>query len=750
MSRNTMSGAPQATLRRLREVMAAHISAPERLARIVRLVAANMVAEVCSIYLVRARRLVLVATEGLNQDAVEQTSLNWGEGLVGEVARTAQPLNLTDAQGHPLFAYRPETGEDPYHSLLGVPILRAGRTFGVLVIQNRVKRTYTEEETEILQTIAMVLAEIVAVEDLAADPTAPTHDGAAVRLKGMALAEGIAVGTAVLHEPRFQPTRLFAEDTQEEAERLDSAVADLRASVDKMLMATGLAGESRQVLETYRMFAYDQGWLHRLREAVLTGLTAEAAVERVQNNTRARMLRQRDTYIRERLHDLDDLANRLQRHLAGMPTTAAGEEVPDNAIVVARSMGPAELLDYDRSKIRGLILEEGSPSSHVAIVARALEIPFVGLVGEVLDQCESGNPIIVDGDTGEIQLRPDTGVLEAYQERQALKAQRRAQFMAMRDEPSVTLDGEPVTLRINAGLLVDLPHLDETGADGIGLFRTELQFMVSSTMPKLSAQTALYRQVLDAAAGRPVIFRTLDLGGDKVLPYGDVEHEENPALGWRAVRIILDRPALLRYQMRALLAAASGRELSIMFPMVAEVSEFVEARKLVDLEVERMHRQGASLPSDIRVGTMLEVPSLAWQLDSLLPIIDFISVGSNDLLQFLFACDRGNARLAGRYDPLSPPVLNFLRHLVAKARSHDVELSLCGEMAGRPLDAMALIGLGFRSISMPPSRIGPVKVMVRSLHLGDLEGFMDQLVDLPDHSVRPHLKSFAHDHGVAI
>ncbi len=754
MRRDAASTAPQVLLRRLREVMAVRISPRERLDRIVRMIAANMVAEVCSIYLVRNRELILSATEGLNQSAIGATALRFGEGLVGEIARTAAPLNLTDARAHPRFAYRPETGEDPYQSLLGVPILRAGHTLGVLVVQNRVKRHYTEEEVEALQTIAMVLAEVVASGELVEGeaPDRAVRAPVSRRLQGMALADGMAIGVVLLHEPRVRVTRLISEDVGTEVARLDEAIGALRAAVDKLLSSAdgALAGESRQVLEAYRLFAYDRSWLDRLREAVMTGLTAEAAVERVQSDTRARMQRQRDPYIRERLHDLDDLANRLLRHLAGRPTTAADDEVPDNAILVARNMGPAELLDYDNKKIRGLILEEGSPSAHVVIVARALDIPMVGLVPDIIEVCETGDGIILDGDAGEVHLNPESNVLQAFEERASLKAQRQAQFAALREEPAVTHDGEAITLLANAGLLVDLPHLEETGADGIGLFRTELQFMVSSTMPRLKAQTELYRQVLEASTDKPVVFRTLDLGGDKVLPYGVAEQEENPALGWRAVRIALDRPALLRYQVRALLTAAEGRQLNIMFPMIAEVSEFVRARQLVDLEVERLHRLGRPLPSEIRVGTMLEVPALAWQFDALLPITDFISVGSNDLMQFFFACDRGNARMAGRYDPLSPAVLTFLRHLVRKAEDHEVELSLCGEMAGKPLEAMALIGLGFRRISMPPSCIGPVKVMVRSLHLGDLAGFIDQLLDLPDHSVRPHLKSFAHDHGVAL
>ncbi len=747
------ASASRVLLRRLREVMAARVSPPIRLQKVVRLVAANLVAEVCSIYLVRDSGLVLFATEGLNESAVGQTRLAFGEGLVGEIARTAQPLNLPEAQKHPNFAFRPETGEEIYHSLMGVPILRGGHTLGVIAVQNRVARQYTEDEVEGLQTVAMVLAEIVAPGEGLDEETAHQPDSKmrAVRFSGLGMAEGLASGVVVLHEPRVRVTRLIAEDTQEETARLDQAVDRLRSSIDRMLSNSGsLHGDTREIMEAYRMFAYDRGWMDRLREAVLSGLTAEAAVERVQNDTRARMLRQRNAYIRDRLHDLDDLANRLLRELAGRPTTAAGDDVPENAVIIARAMGPAELLDYDRDRLAGLVLEEGSPSSHVSIVARALDIPVVGRCPEIVDGCETGDAVLLDGESGDVHLRPDPGLVESFKERITLRQQRRAQFTALRDAPTVTLDGQPVTLRMNAGLLVDLDYLDETGADGIGLFRTELQFMVSSTMPRLGAQTNLYRQVLKAAGDRPVVFRTLDLGGDKVLPYVANAHEENPALGWRALRIALDRPALLRYQVRALLTAAAGRPLNIMFPMVAEVSEFVRARKLVDLEVERMHRLGRALPSEIRVGTMLEVPSLTWQLDPLLPIIDFISVGSNDLVQFFFACDRGNARLAGRYDPLSPAMLNFLRHLVRKARDHEVDLSLCGEMAGDPLEAMALIGLGFRTISMPPSKIGPVKVMVRSLHVGELEKVMEQLLDLPDHSVRPFLKSFAHDHGVGL
>jgi phosphotransferase system enzyme I (PtsP) len=491
------------------------------------------------------------------------------------------------------------------------------------------------------------------------------------------------------------------------------------------------------------MFADDRGWLLKLREAVNTGLTAEAAVERVQNDMRARMSRQTDSPLLDRLHDLEDLANRLLRHLTGKADTSAHESLPADTVLFARTMGPAELLDYDRSKLRGLVLEEGSPTSHVAIVARALDIPLIGRVEGVIDQVEPGDWVITDGDTADVHIRPTHDVREAYRHKLALRAQRQAAFAAQRQQPAVTMDGERVRLMMNAGLLADLPHLEETGAEGIGLFRTELQFMISSEMPRLRNLIDLYSGVLDSAAGRPVVFRTLDLGGDKVLPYVRPMVEENPAMGWRAIRVTLDRPALLRYQIRALLRAAENRDLDLMFPMVAEAAEFASAKALVEREMGRISRSGGLAPRKVRVGTMLEVPALAFQLPAILSTADFMSIGSNDLAQFLFASDRGNPRLGNRYDVLSPPMLNFLKLVIDSARPRGVPVTICGEMAGRPLEAMALIGLGFRSLSMAPASIGPVKQMILGLNSARVAEFVAGLLDRPDHSLREQLKQFA-------
>ena len=747
---------PRVLLRRLREVMATSASAQERLDRVVKIIAGNMVAEVCSVYLMRAGEMLeLFATEGLNRAAVHETRLRVGEGLVGDIAAHARPLNLPDAQSHPLFAYRPETGEEVYHSLMGVPVLRAGRVIGVLVVQNRTKRHYTEEEVEALQTVAMVLAELVGSGELVdagelreamGDLTLPR------RLDGLALSEGLAKGVAVLHEPRVQVERVIAEDTEAEKGRLETALDSLRDAIDRMLATPDVApaGEHREVLETYKMFAHDRGWFARMTAAVETGLTAEAAVLRVQIDTRTRMAEASAPYLRERLHDLEDLANRLLQHLGGQVGTAAAANLPENAVVVARSMGPAELLDYDRSRLVAVVLEEGSPTAHVTIVARALEIPLVGHAEGVLKMIDPGDSVIVDGDNAQVFIRPAADVLQAYSQNMAARAERRAKFAALRDQPAVTLDGVPISLNINAGLLVDLQHLDEAGAEGIGLYRTELPFMMRSTLPTVIAQTELYTRVLAHAGDRPVVFRTLDIGGDKLLPYLPRVEEDNPAMGWRAIRIGLDRPALLRTQIRALLQAAAGRTLYVMFPMIAEVAEFQAAHDILDKEARRLRSMGRPLPERVRVGAMIEVPALAWQLPALLRKVDFLSVGSNDLMQFLFASDRGNPRLAARYDVLSPGVLSFLHHLVRQCDEAGVPISLCGEIAGQPLEAMVLIGLGLRNISMPPSAIGSIKAMVRSLEVSALSRYLDSLYDLPDHSLRSRLHDFAQDHRIAI
>ncbi len=744
---------PRSLLRQIREAMAGGGPAQARLDMTVKIIARSMVAEVCSIYLRRETgELELFATEGLNPEAVHKTRLKAGEGLVGEVARSASPLNLSDAPTHPSFSYRPETGEDPFHTFLGVPLLRGGRTIGVLVVQNRAARSYSEEEVEDLQIIAMVLAELVAGGELLSSAELRDVDIAPhrpERLKGLKFAEGLALGVAVLHEAPVATERMLTDDPEAELVRLREAVDTLRAQIDKMLdRHQGLAGTSYEVLETYRMFAHDRGWNRGLEEAVRGGLSAEAAVDRVRNEHRARFAKARDAYIRERMHDLEDLANRLLRILAG---ERPGErELPDDAILIARNLGPADLLEYPREKIRGLLLEEGSAASHAAIVARAIQIPCVGRIAGLRDRLSENDLVFVDGEAGEAFLRPRPAALEGFRSRIALRDQRRAEFDKLKLTPAVTRDGARISLLMNAGLAVDLDSLDQTGAEGIGLFRTEFQFMVSEDLPRLDRQTELYRRVLDVAGERPVTFRTLDLGGDKVLPYLEIDREENPALGWRAVRMGLDRPALLRLQLRALLAAAHGRELRVMFPLIATVDEFRAARELVDVETDWARRRGRPLPDLLRVGAMLEAPSLLWHLDALLPLTDFISVGTNDLFQYIFAADRTNPRVSDRYDPLSPPALRALASIQEAAAESGTPVSVCGELAGHPLEAFALIALGFTRLSLPPAGIGPVKRMILSCDREAARRGVSNLLSSSNGSVRSQLESLARKLNVAV
>jgi phosphotransferase system enzyme I (PtsP) len=693
--------------------------------------------------------LELFATKGLNPDAVHQVTLNVGRGLVGLIATSGRSLNLPDAQKHPAFAYLPETGEEIFHSFLGVPIMRGGRSLGVLVVQNRSYRTYLDEELEALETTAMVLAEMFAageIEDLAT-PGADLDLNRPVQLTGAAFSEDIGLGHVVLHEPRVVVTQMIAEDTDHELKRLDAAMASLRLSVDDLLARGAEAGhgEHREILEAYRMFAQDRGWTRRLREAVENGLTAEAAVEKVQSDTRLRVGRQADAFLRDRLHDFDDLANRLLRELIGRPHGPLEGELPEDAIIVARTMGAAELLDYDRERLRGLVLEEGAPTSHVAIVARALDIACVGQVEDVVSLAEAGDPIIVDGETGLVHLRPPSDIETAYGDKVRFQARRQEQYLQIRDEPAVTRDGVDFKLLMNAGLLMDLPHLEESGAAGIGLFRTELQFMVVSSFPRQNEQQAYYEQVLEAANGKTVTFRSLDVGGDKVLPYLRSQAEENPAMGWRAIRLGLDRPALLKTQVRARLKATAGRDLQLMFPMVTEVGEFERARAIVERERTHLARHGHAAAETVRLGAMVEVPALLWQLDELFAKVDFLSVGSNDLMQFMMASDRGNTRLATRFDPLSPAFLRALRKIADKGLEHDKPVTLCGEIAGRPLEALALAGIGYRALSMAPAAIGPVKTMLRALELGPLSERLATLIDegVSASDVRTELRAFA-------
>ncbi|MCF3934190.1 phosphoenolpyruvate--protein phosphotransferase [Acuticoccus sp. M5D2P5] len=721
--RDTLAG-PRQLIKQLHAVMAAPLEAQERLDRIVRIIADNMVAEVSSLYILREDGILeLYATHGLNPSAVHRAGLRVGQGLVGRVAKTAQPLNITNPRSHPGFAYLPETGEDEYNTFLGVPVLRAGRMLGVLTVQNRAPKRYDNEEVEALQTTAMVIAEIAGTGDLEKIPqsTAALDISRQLHVAGVSLVEGVGLGRAVLHEPRVVVTRLLNDDVEHELNRLETALDKIRGNLVAHLSRDEVKGDGapRDVLEAFLMIAQDRGWARKMADVVRSGLTAEAAVERVQSDNRARLLRSTDRLVRERLHDLDDLANRLLRELMGRSPTSLAQ-ITGDAIIVARSMGAAELLDYERTRIRGLVMEEGTPASHVTLIARALGIPTIGQAAGVTSMVESGEAIIIDADGGDVHIRPSPDVENVFAEKVRFRARKQAQYRRLRHLPATTRDGQDVTLSMNAGMLADMPHLKESGAAGVGLFRTEVLFMVAPSLPRMQAQEQLYRQIYKGAEGRPVTFRSLDIGGDKILPYLRKVEEENPAMGWRAVRLGLDRPGLLRTQIRAFLLAAAGQELKLMFPMVTTVAEYNAARALVDRERRFLHTHGYTLPESTKLGVMLETPSLLFELEELLQVTDFVSVGTNDLFQFAMAADRSNVRVAGRFDTLSQSFVRMLKRVADACREANVPVTVCGDYASRPLEALCLLGLGYTHLSMPPAAIGPVKAAIRATDLGRL------------------------------
>ncbi|MEO0957011.1 MAG: phosphoenolpyruvate--protein phosphotransferase [Pseudomonadota bacterium] len=742
--RTTEKGGSRALLRSLRTVMARQGDGQARLDKVVRLVASNMVAEVCSIYLKRDdRTLELCATEGLNPEAVHRARLRVGQGLVGRIAQAAEPFATDDAQNAPGFRYLPETNEEIYRSFVGVPVQRLGEVMGVLVVQNRTPRRYTEDEVEALEVVAMVIAEMTeAGAFLSTDglSAAAGRRAGPLMIEGSAVCDGVAEGVVHLHEPRLVVFDPIADDIETERRRLAEALSNMREDIDRMIAAErlGTTSETRDIFEAYRMFARDKGWMRRLDEAVESGLAAEVAVEKVQSIVRARMERATDPYLRDRLHDLDDLANRLLRYLSGGDGI---DELPEGAILVARSIGPAELLDH-AGRIRAVVLEEGSHGSHASIVARAINVPMIIGVERITRDANPADAIVVDGDQGRVHLRPEPSVLSAFREKIGLEKQNRAVYRSLAKKPAETRDGQVIRLRMNAGILADLPSLEVSGAEGVGLFRTELQFMIRGTLPGREIQAALYDRVLTAAKGREVIFRTLDIGSDKILPYLKREVEPNPALGWRAMRVALDRPLLFRMQVQALIRAAKGRPLSLMFPMITEGWEFLEARQMVRAEVERLVERGVERPEKLRLGLMLETPSLVFAPQSLFETADFVSVGGNDLLQFFFAADRENDRVRRRYDLLNETALRMLAEIVKRCDQAGTPLSYCGEAAGRPLEAIALAAIGFRELSMRPASIGPVKRALRNVDLDAARAEIERAFAEGQPSARPRLRAW--------
>ncbi|MGB3807561.1 MAG: phosphoenolpyruvate--protein phosphotransferase [Erythrobacter sp.] len=743
-------------LTRMHEVMASRMHAQGKLDQVVDIVGECLTSEVCSIYLLREGMLELFATRGLDKDAVHVTRMAIGQGLTGTIAANNETLNLAEAKAHPDFLYRPETGEEKFHSFAGVPIVNRERAVGVLCVQHVEPRRYEPVEIEALQTTAMVLSELISNAELVDEEDAlalgPAQTGPQT-VTGLPLVKGLGSGVATYHQPRVQIAQVMAEDTEAERQRVYRAFDKMREQIDNLSNQAefGVGGEHEEVLETYKMFAYDEGWSRRINEAIDSGLTAEAAIERVQQHTRMRMREIDDALLAERMHDLEDLANRLLRIVAGQLGTAASQGLRKDAILIARNLGPAELLEYDRRRLKGVILEEGSLTAHVVIVARAMGVPVLGRAANIRTIVRDGDEILLDASAGSAVIRPTGAAAEAFETRFARSRERQAAYASLRDVEPFTRCGTRINVMINAGLREDMSALAMTGADGVGLFRTEFQFLVSATLPQRERQQRLYRDVLEAAGDKPVIFRTVDIGGDKAVPYLASEiarQDENPAMGWRALRLALTREGLMKAQARALLEAAAGRSLYVMFPMVSEPWEFDAAKKVFEDQYAFLRMKKKALPDQVRYGAMLEVPALAEVLDLLLPKLSFLSIGTNDLTQFLFAADRANPRLAERYDWLSISIMRFLRRVNQATAGSGVDLGVCGEMGGRRLEALALLGIGFTRLSITPAAVGPIKELVRKVDLAELSDAMNLWLASPEVNLRAELTRWAEEREI--
>ncbi len=737
-------------LGRLKETLAEDSAGQERLDRITHIIADSMRTEVCSIYLFRdAETLELCATEGLKPEAVHITRMRIGEGLVGRVAKFARAINTGNAPAEKGFRYMPETGEEIYSSFLGVPIQRLGERMGVLVVQSKEARQFSDDELYALEVVAMVLAEMTELGAFVGEESglSALHQRPEL-FRGTSGQEGVAAGHVWLHEPRVVVTNPVADDPAAEKTRLQEAVDQLRVSVDEMLsIASTSDTEQLQVLEAYRMFANSRGWMRRMEEDIDRGLSAEAAVEKEQSVARSRLQTVPDAYLRERLQDLDDLSNRLLRILTGQGNET-GAEMPEDPILIARNIGPGELLSYGR-KLAGIVLEEGSVGSHAAIVARALAIPLVIHCKRITTEALNGDKILVDGEQGVVHLRPDEQVQKAFMDKIAMQAEAQERYASIRDVPATTKCGTTISLHMNAGLMADLPSLESSGAEGVGLFRTELQFLIRNKVPRRAELAALYGRVMDAAHGKRVAFRTLDIGSDKVLPYMKPNDEPNPALGWRAIRVGLDKSGVLRMQLQALIRGAAGRPLTVMFPFVAQFDEFKTAREYLLRELDREEKLGHTLPSSVEIGAMLETPSLAFAPRQFFEMADFISIGGNDLKQFFFAADRENERVRRRYDTLNVSFLTFIEQIANRCDDTDTPVSFCGEDAGRPVEALCFAAMGLRSLSMRPASVGPIKSLLRSVDLTEVRGVIDESIANGDQSVRPSVLDYLARQGWA-
>jgi phosphotransferase system enzyme I (PtsP) len=729
------------------------------LAIIVKRIKQAMAADVCSVYLsdYSQQRHVLMATDGLNPAAVGNVSLAMGEGVVSEVVETAEPLNLDNAPDHPRYRFVAETGEEYYHGFLGVPIIHHRRVLGVLVVRQRDSRKFAEDEVAFLVTMAAQLAGAIAhAEASGGISRLPTNAGTSLTagtiLEGLAGAPGVGIGTALVMYP---PADLDAVPDRQPANvdaeiiTLKAAVATVQREIHALSERLGahLRAEERALFDAYSLMLNSESLMRTLEERIRGGNWASGSL-RETINEQARVFDEMDEpYLRERAQDIRDLGRRILVCLQSAGRRSP-PPYPERTVLVGEEITATMLAEVPREKLVAVVSASGSRSSHVAILARALGVPAVVGATDLPAGRMEGHSLVVDGYRGRVFLDPSEAVRGEYQRLAREEAMLVAGLEGLRDMPAETPDGVRIPLYANSGLISDVSPSLTGGAEGIGLYRTEFPFMIRDRFPGEEEQRRIYRQVLESYAPRPVVLRTLDVGGDKPLSYFPIV-EDNPFLGWRGIRITLDHPEIFLVQLRAMLRASAGlNNLRLLLPMISQISEVDEARRLL----QRAHQEliaGGEVIAMPPLGVMIEVPSAVYQSEEIARRVDFLSIGTNDLTQYLLAVDRNNARVAALYDALHPAVLRAMRHVVTSAHRQGKPVGVCGEMAGDPAAAIALMGMGVDTLSMSVASLPRVKWAIRNIRRDHAEAHLADILEMEDAgSVRDHLERVLDDAGL--
>ncbi|SBS35164.1 Phosphoenolpyruvate-protein phosphotransferase [Marinomonas spartinae] len=726
-------------LRRITQEVTAAQSLPVALDIIVRRVRRAMRAEVCSIYLVdpNTNEYILMATRGLNADVAGSASLKADEGLVSLVGRRAEPVNLEDAHIHPSFHYLKGTGEERYRSFLGVPIIHHRQVLGVLVVQHEDKRRFDEGEEAFLITLSAQLAGVIAHAEATGAMTSLSVNaapaGSDFRYKGVAGSSGVAIGRGVVVYPPADldviPDRTVddcATEVEEFNQALDAVRQDIRRASNRL--SQHLSNDEKALFDVYLKILDDNAWSKDVESKINAGNWAQGALRQVIQTHIAHFDRMDDPYLRERASDIRDLGRRILSHLqAKAPNLAERFEEP--SIIIGEELTASMLGEVPLDKIKGLVSVMGSGNSHVAILARAMGIPTVmGALDLPYAQLDKVN-LIVDGYLGQIFTYPSEHLTQNYQQIVDEERQLEEEYETLKDLPCVTQDGYRLSLYVNTGLTADIARSLDRGAEGIGLYRTEVPFMVRDRFPTEAEQEHIYRQQLEGFAPAPVTVRTLDIGGDKSLPYFPIS-EENPFLGWRGIRVTLDHLEIFMAQIRAMIKASAGlHNLKIMLPMISHVAEVEEALALIRRAYAEIKEEGYDVKMP-QVGVMIEIPAAVYQVKELASLVDFMSVGSNDLTQYLLAVDRNNPRVADLYNCFHPSVLRALHSIVKQVKNEGINLSVCGEMAGDPMGAIILMAMGYDVLSMSSTSLPKVKAVIRNISMDQAQNMLDQVIHL--------------------